>query len=147
MQRKYNMTEFGHCPRLVCRRQPVVPMGVSDRVHIDVLKIYCPRCRQVYEPTIAPGVQPVDGAYFGTTFPNLFFMSFEHLIPGPIDQVRPSLQSLLLRLEASAPCFILLLETIRFLPWLTISIPSLCPFCYASFSISPLPSSDSLSPA
>ena len=55
-------------------------------MHQEVVKTYCPRCRQVYEPPHREGVQMVDGAYFGTTFPHLFFMTFDHLLPAEVSE-------------------------------------------------------------
>jgi len=85
MLRKYTMAEFGWCPRYFCQRQPVVPLGLSDRLRQEVVKIYCPRCRQVYDPPVMPGQAAVDGAYFGTTFPHLLFMTYEVLLPEPTE--------------------------------------------------------------
>jgi Casein kinase II regulatory subunit len=54
----------------------------------DTVKIYCPKCSQVYHP---PAVRSrtgnasgVDGAAFGTTFPHLFLMTFSNLVPDPL---------------------------------------------------------------
>lgn len=84
MKHKFNMQDFGRCPRFMCHSQPVVPIGLSDRVCQEHVKVYCARCKQIYEP-VYPGVQSVDGAFFGTTFPHLFFMSFEQLRPKDCD--------------------------------------------------------------
>uniref|UniRef100_A0A7S2FXL8 Casein kinase II subunit beta n=1 Tax=Octactis speculum TaxID=3111310 RepID=A0A7S2FXL8_9STRA len=86
MQQKYNMHDFGRCPRLLCKSHPVVPIGLCDKVHQEHVKVYCPRCKQVYAPVLAAGMQLVDGAYFGTTFPHLFFLTFEDLVPDPSDE-------------------------------------------------------------
>jgi len=90
MYHKYALREFGVCPRVHCRGQPVVPIGTRDDPKQDSLKIFCPRCQEIYSPPIQPGQRSLDGAYFGTTFANLFFMSYEHLIPDPpIDRYVP----------------------------------------------------------
>jgi hypothetical protein len=54
----------------------------------DTVKIYCPKCKQVYHTpplrsraNISTGV---DGAAFGTTFPHLFLMTFSNLVPDPL---------------------------------------------------------------
>ena len=44
-----------------------------------MVKIFCPKCQDVY--SCSPTLRQVDGAYFGTTFPNLFFMTYEDLAP------------------------------------------------------------------
>ena len=48
MQRKYINREFGECPRTMCRGQPVLPMGVEDEPRVGMVKVYCPKCRDVY---------------------------------------------------------------------------------------------------
>lgn len=83
MHHKYSLREFGECPRMLCKGQAVLPMGVSDEPKLDKLggnvKLYCPKCRDVYN-YVGP-FRNVDGAFFGPTFPSLFFMSYEDLVP------------------------------------------------------------------
>jgi hypothetical protein len=54
----------------------------------DAVKIYCPKCHQVYHPppvrSRASNGSGVDGAAFGTTFPHLFLMTFSNLVPDPL---------------------------------------------------------------
>jgi hypothetical protein len=54
----------------------------------DAVKIYCPKCHQVYHPppvrSRASNGTGVDGAAFGTTFPHLFLMTFSNLVPDPL---------------------------------------------------------------
>ncbi|CAM9430911.1 unnamed protein product, partial [Heterosigma akashiwo] len=83
MYHKYTLHEFGVCPRVHCRAQPVLPVGTRDDPKQDSIKIFCPKCQEIYSPPIQPGQRSLDGAYFGTTFANLFFMTYEHLIPEP----------------------------------------------------------------
>ncbi|CAB1097968.1 unnamed protein product [Ectocarpus sp. CCAP 1310/34] len=85
MYAKYTLQEFGNCPHFLCKRQSVVPLGVRDEPHIETVKLYCPKCQNVYvHPSHA--AQRVDGAYFGTTFPHLFFMTYGTLVPDPLDK-------------------------------------------------------------
>ncbi|CAM9890411.1 unnamed protein product, partial [Ectocarpus sp. 8 AP-2014] len=85
MYAKYTLQEFGNCPHFLCKGQSVVPLGVRDEPHIETVKLYCPKCQDVYvHPSHA--AQRVDGAYFGTTFPHLFFMTYGTLVPDPLDK-------------------------------------------------------------
>jgi hypothetical protein len=57
---------------------------------VETVKIYCPKCSQVYHsPPIRSSrtgnaASGVDGAAFGTTFPHLFLMTFSNLVPDPL---------------------------------------------------------------
>ncbi|KAF1861559.1 hypothetical protein Lal_00025922 [Lupinus albus] len=79
MLEKYKNYDFGRCPRAYCSGQPCLPVGLSDIPGSSTVKLYCPRCEDVYNPQSK--YHNVDGAYFGTTFPNLFLMTYGHLKP------------------------------------------------------------------
>lgn len=107
---KYLRKEFGECPRVYCQGQAVVPVrfvGCSDALtilhvvtcssfvlslrtqmgtcadpNLDIVRVFCPRCEEIYSCT-QPNHVYLDGAYFGPTFPHLFFISFEELVPEP----------------------------------------------------------------
>ena len=49
MRRKYLSKEFGECPRMLCKGQSVVPMGFSDDPKRGLVKLFCPKCRDVYQ--------------------------------------------------------------------------------------------------
>ena len=89
MYSKYAAKEFGTCPLVQCAGQPVLPVGLKDEMGVDTVKIYCPKCSQVYHPppirSSRTGTSSgVDGAAFGTTFPHLFLMTFANLVPDPL---------------------------------------------------------------
>lgn len=42
------LQEFGNCPHFLCRGQSVVPIGVRDEPHIETVKLFCPKCQDVY---------------------------------------------------------------------------------------------------
>lgn len=79
-----------------CNGQPVLPVGVKDEIGVDTVKIFCPKCKSVYQPppirtrssghhsSNSGGGGAVDGAAFGTTFPHLFLMTFNNLVPDPL---------------------------------------------------------------
>ncbi|KAB1215712.1 Casein kinase II subunit beta' [Morella rubra] len=84
MLEKYKIYDFGRCPRVYCCGQPCLPVGQSDIPRSSTVKIYCPRCEDIYYPRSK--YQDIDGAYFGTTFPHLFLMTYGHLKPQKASQ-------------------------------------------------------------
>mmetsp|Transcript_12856 Transcript_12856/g.28002 ORF Transcript_12856/g.28002 Transcript_12856/m.28002 type:complete len:368 (-) Transcript_12856:1581-2684(-) len=93
MYNKYAAKEFGTCPLVQCTGQPVLPVGLRDDIGVDTAKIFCPKCKCVYQPppfrtrsghSNNGGGGAVDGAAIGTTFPHLFLMTFNNLVPDPL---------------------------------------------------------------
>jgi casein kinase II subunit beta len=78
MLEKYELQHFGHCPRVYCNGTKVLPVGLSDTPGVEVVKLFCPSCLDIYTPPNSR-FQTVDGAFFGTTFGCLFFMTFPEL--------------------------------------------------------------------
>jgi hypothetical protein len=56
----------------MCEKQNVLPIGISEDLKIARVKVYCPRCKDVYSPKKKSA--DADGAFFGTTFPFLLLM-------------------------------------------------------------------------
>nr|POE47680.1 casein kinase ii subunit beta-1 [Quercus suber] len=81
MAEKYELGHFGHCPRVFCHAAKVLPVGCSDIPGQETVKLFCPSCLDVYSPPNSR-FQTVDGAFFGTTFGCLFFMTFPELEVG-----------------------------------------------------------------
>jgi casein kinase II subunit beta len=82
MKEKYMLGSFGYCPRVLCERQNVLPIGVSEELSTSRVKVYCPRCQDVYIPRQKQ--LDIDGAYFGTSFPHVFLKTYSDLMPqGP----------------------------------------------------------------
>ncbi|KAK4769066.1 hypothetical protein SAY86_027216 [Trapa natans] len=50
MLEKYKNIDFGRCPRVYCCGQPCLPVGQSDIPRASTVKIYCPRCKDIYYP-------------------------------------------------------------------------------------------------
>lgn len=86
MLEKYKSAEFGRCPRVYCRGQPCLPVGQSDIPRHSTVKIYCPKCEDIYTPR-SRFQGNLDGAYFGTTFPHLFLMTYGNLEPQKASQI------------------------------------------------------------
>lgn len=82
MLEKYELGHFGHCPRVFCSGAKVLPVGRTDTPGQETVKLFCPGCLDVYTPPNSR-FQAVDGAFFGTTFGCLFFMTFLDLDLSP----------------------------------------------------------------
>ncbi|GKV10760.1 hypothetical protein SLEP1_g22080 [Rubroshorea leprosula] len=82
---KFKNYDFGRCPRVYCCGQPCLPVGQSDIPRSSTVKIYCPRCEDIYYPR-SKYQGNIDGAYFGTTFPHLFLMTYGNLKPQKASQ-------------------------------------------------------------
>eukprot|EP01027_Heterolobosea_sp_BB2_P017004 GEZU01024130.1.p1 GENE.GEZU01024130.1~~GEZU01024130.1.p1 ORF type:complete len:296 (-),score=53.36 GEZU01024130.1:347-1234(-) len=80
MEEKFKAVHFGRCPRVFCQGQPVLPVGQSDIAREGSVKIYCPKCEDIFYPRSSRH-RGIDGAYWGTTFPHLFLMTYTELIP------------------------------------------------------------------
>jgi casein kinase II subunit beta len=80
MKLKLKEARFGVCPRVYCYYSPVLPCGMTDIPGKVNVKLYCPRCGDLYTPKLKK-YKNIDGAYFGTTFPHLFFLTFPELLP------------------------------------------------------------------
>ncbi|KAJ8634452.1 hypothetical protein MRB53_027788 [Persea americana] len=80
MHDKYKRADFGRCPRVFCGGQPCLPVGSSDIPHSGSVKIYCPKCEDLYFPR-CKYQSNMDGAYLGTTFPHLFLMTYPSAKP------------------------------------------------------------------
>jgi len=65
---------YGTCPRALCDRQKVLPVGLSDSLKVSRFKVYCPRCEEVYIPKFRS--VNIDGAFFGTSFPHHFLQHY-----------------------------------------------------------------------
>lgn len=79
MREKYLNGIFGVCPRVLCSGQNVLPIGMSENLRHSRVKVYCPKCEDVYVPK--KKCEDVDGAYFGTSFANILLQSYPDLSP------------------------------------------------------------------
>ncbi|MQM02243.1 hypothetical protein Taro_035010 [Colocasia esculenta] len=50
MHEKYKRADFGRCPRVFCAGQPCLPVGTSDIPQNGSVKIFCPKCEDLYLP-------------------------------------------------------------------------------------------------
>ena len=81
---------FGYCPRMLCNKQVMLPVGLSEDMRYSQVKVFCPLCQEVYKPRdIFYGYSDKkiikfdlpDGVFFGTSFPQSFLMHFPDLDP------------------------------------------------------------------
>lgn len=79
MREKYLSGKFGSCSRVLCERHNVVPIGMSNDLRTSRVKVFCPRCQDVYYPKDRNG--EMDGAYFGSSFPHILLQSYPDLYP------------------------------------------------------------------
>jgi len=80
MLEKYKKADFGRCPRVLCHSHPLLPIGLTDTAYEKAVKLYCPRCEDLYSPKSSRHGS-IDGAYFGTTFPHILFMVYPTMVP------------------------------------------------------------------
>ncbi|TIC01730.1 hypothetical protein E3Q17_01718 [Wallemia mellicola] len=86
---KYRKTDFGRCPRVFCASQPLLPVGLSDVPYTKAVKLYCPRCEDLYSPKSSRHGS-IDGAYFGTSFPHMLFLVYPQHLPSKTTNSLPS---------------------------------------------------------
>jgi len=89
MLEKYKKADFGRCPRVLCHAQPLLPCGLTDLPYEKPVKLYCPRCEDLYSPKSSRHGS-IDGAYFGSTFPHMFMMVYSHMLPSKAPPDGPS---------------------------------------------------------
>mmetsp|Transcript_2777 Transcript_2777/g.7700 ORF Transcript_2777/g.7700 Transcript_2777/m.7700 type:complete len:224 (+) Transcript_2777:215-886(+) len=80
MLEKFENVEFGRCPRAFCQGQPVLPVGQSDVPRTFAVKLFCPKCQDIYHPRLSRHAT-VDGSYFGTTFPHMLLQTYPEYQP------------------------------------------------------------------
>ncbi|KAH8269508.1 hypothetical protein KR018_004427, partial [Drosophila ironensis] len=99
---KYERGEFGICPRVYCKGQRALPVGLSDHHNESHVKVYCPRCHDIFRPRSRCAL--LDGAVFGTSFPHNFLMQLPSLRPqAPKEQYVARLYGFQLHKKALMP--------------------------------------------
>lgn len=91
---KYLEGVYGQCPRALCNNQKCLPVGLSDKLRSSRVKIFCPKCDEVYmvqkyksgangQPGGVQTATNLDGAYFGSSFPQTFLTWNETICEQP----------------------------------------------------------------
>ena len=73
MKYKYRNGVFGVCPRAECGGWRVLPIGLSSVPGVETVKVFCPRCQEVYNCN-----STLDAAFFGPDFP-LVYMKIDKM--------------------------------------------------------------------
>ena len=55
-------------------------MGQADNAGQKTVKLYCPKCEDLYNPKSSRHAA-IDGGYFGTSFHNILFQVYPALVP------------------------------------------------------------------
>ena len=64
----------------MCGAVHLLPTGLSDLPHVQSVKLYCPKCEDLYSPKSSRHAS-IDGAYFGSSFQNILFQVYPALVP------------------------------------------------------------------
>ena len=79
MQRRYTgANSYEACPRTACRGTICLPYGEHEEPNHSRLRMFCPRCREVYFPRDRICSQ-IDGAYFGPSYILLFLQFYSDI--------------------------------------------------------------------
>lgn len=68
VEKYYQEGRYGTCPRVYCRDENVVPIGLSSTPNKSTVKVFCPCCRQIFSQYQCT----LDGAYFGPNMCQIF---------------------------------------------------------------------------
>lgn len=105
MEERFLQGEFGGCPRVFCGGQPVLPVGQSDVVRESSVKLFCPKCEDIYYPR-SNRHKTLDGAFWGTTFPHLLLMQLREMgkaVAKPSQQYVPRIYGFRIRKPGAQP--------------------------------------------
>ncbi|CDK27953.1 unnamed protein product [Kuraishia capsulata CBS 1993] len=78
MAEKYEQKQFGVCSRFYCEGMHLIPVGRYDQAGIETVRLYCPRCCDIYVPTSSRYLN-IDGAFFGTSFAGVFVKMYPEI--------------------------------------------------------------------
>ena len=76
----FEASRYGVCQRVDCQKYPLLPTGLHDEPGHSKMLCFCGKCRQVYQPPLHQ-YNHLDGSFFGTTLPHLFFHRYTKTAP------------------------------------------------------------------
>ncbi|PFH35555.1 ck2 beta subunit [Besnoitia besnoiti] len=83
LQQKYAQKQFGVCPNSACEGWALLPTALTDTPNKHTAKVFCAKCCELYNPPKGSRLNYLDGAYFGTSIAQIFYMQFPFLLPPP----------------------------------------------------------------
>lgn len=83
MRAKYNNGDYECCPRTSCQGTRCLPYGFHDEPNQGFLRIFCPRCKEVYLPE-NDELTKIDGAFFGHSYLLSLLSKFPDLVKEPV---------------------------------------------------------------
>lgn len=104
MEEKFKQATFGRCPRVYCGGQPVLPVGQSDVIRESSVKVFCPKCEDIFYPRSSRH-KSLDGAFWGTSLPHLLLLTMAESHPPiarPIQKYVPRIFGFRVRKPAAA---------------------------------------------
>ena len=78
MRKKFINGDYGICPRYYCRRQHVVPLGLTGIFNDNFPRVFCPNCQDIYDLE-DKYFNRIDGSFYGPTFAMFFFLTYPDL--------------------------------------------------------------------
>lgn len=83
---KVILREYGTCPRHNCKSAPMIPTGFTTEFDHQRVRVFCPRCQDVFWPaTHLESSHVIDAAAFtarcGQSLPMLLLKAFPELVP------------------------------------------------------------------
>ncbi|PHJ22260.1 ck2 beta subunit [Cystoisospora suis] len=83
LQQKYAQKQFGMCPNSSCEGWALLPTALTDSPNKHTAKVFCAKCCELYHPPKGSRLNHLDGAYWGTSIAQIFYMQFPFLLPPP----------------------------------------------------------------
>ena len=78
---KYESGTYGKCARFKCGQQNLLPLGLSDAIKFEPVKLFCPSCQELYNCDVSlAGGYFLEGAYFGTSATPMMLLAHPRIL-------------------------------------------------------------------